>query len=156
MISDVVIIGLLATNAAFVGVGVYILYRFHVFTQLRVGSIASFLSSRGDEPSDLAHLWDSMVERALGKMGGQIMGQRSGVVRADMAAAKDMVRQSVQTEYPILAMVADKLWKNWDKHLAKNPGMIDSLQPLIEKYMGGEASQKDNGAIQSKFRMGGE
>jgi len=146
-------IGLVTWASVLVGVG--IIYRINVLTQSYLRAVTSFAVSDGDQPSGLALLWDSMVERAVSKVSMGQLGRSSGDARREKSAEVELVKASLASEQPMIAMALDKFFPKWGKMLVDNPAIMPQMMEFLNKKMGGaEAPQSNgNGVTQQRFQL---
>jgi len=151
---DAVIIGILSASTTITGVGVYILYGLHVRSQSAVRAFTSFVAPNGDQPSDMAVLWDAMVERTVGKMGMAQLGRSSGQARSEKSAEIDYIKAMVANERPEIAAVLDQVFPKWGKMMAQYPQIV----PKMMEYIGNKSpvDPKATNGVQHKFNLSGD
>jgi len=146
------VIGLVTAASVLVGVG--ILYRINVLTQSYLRAFATFASPDGDQPSQLALLWDSMVDRAVSKVSMGQLGRTSGEARREKSAEVELVKASLASEQPVIAMALDKLFPKWGKMLVDNPGIMPQMMEILNKKMAGPDPGQTNGkVVQQRFQL---
>jgi len=153
-VADVVLIALGAVSATTIGVGVYILYRFYVRVELTIGTVAAYAAARGDEPSYLALLWDSMVDRAVSKISMGQLGVKSGEARQEKSARVEYIKSVVADEQPMIAMALDRFFPKWGKMLADNPQIMPQMMEFVKTKMGGSGEKEPvSNGTQQRFPL---
>lgn len=153
-IIDVLSLTIGLTTGAAVLVGVGILYRFHVLTQSYVRALAAFAVASGDQPSNMALLWDSMVERAIAKLSMGQLGRSSGDARREKSAQIEMIKATVGNEQPVVAMALNQFFPKWGKMLADNPEILPQMMEFMNKKMGGAAAvPAESNGRQQRFQL---
>jgi len=150
---DVIFLISAGLTLGFLGIGVRFLRSLHISVESRLRRFDSFVSARGDEPSNLALVFDAMVERAYSKVAGSQMGVASGVARSEKSAQIDYIKQVVANEQPMVAMALDQVMPKWGKMLANNPKMIDQLMGYLGSMKGKQEAPSANGVQEQLFTL---
>jgi len=145
------VIGLVTATSVLVGVG--ILYRINVLTQSYLRALADYVATDGEQPSHLALLWDSMVERAVSKVTMGQLGRSSGDARREKSAEVELVKASLASEQPMIAMALDKFFPKWGKMLVDNPGIMPQMMDFLNKKMAGPTNSGNGKVVQQRFQL---
>jgi len=111
----------------------------YVVTQTSINSLTSFVAPRGEEPSNLAVLWDSMVDRVMGKVTMGQLGTKSGDARREKSAEVDYIKGVVSSENPMIAMALDQFFPKWGKMIQNNPQIMPQMLEFMNKKAGSTA-----------------
>jgi len=135
-------------------VSLFFLYSLPVSTQFTIRSVSSFVAARGDQPSNLAILWDSMVDRVMGKVTMGHLGTKSGEARREKSAEIDFIKALVSADQPVIAALLDQFVPKWGKMIQNNPNMLPHLMEFVNKKSGQQEPAKvgSNGS-QIKFPL---
>jgi len=150
---DALSLGFLGIICASSLVSVFFLGNLYFSTQSAVRSIGTFVVARDDEPSHLALLWDSMVERAMGKVTMGQLGTKSGDARREKSADVDYIKGVVANEQPMIAALLDQFFPKWGKMLANNPQMMPQMLSFINKKSGESAEKVPTNGNQSTMKF---
>jgi len=103
----------------------------------------SFISPKGDNPSDFALAIDAVADRVVVRLRMAVLGEKGGDAKAARAAEDGMTRDMISAANPMLAMGLDAVMPKWARYLSANPALLPKAMEMMSKYSQGKASTDD-------------
>ena len=150
---ELLLIAITLINVALVATGTTILLRVFLTFNAQIKALSDFTSANGENPSNLALLWDSMVDRASSKVSMGMLGVKSGESRRESAAEVDYIKSVVAADQPVIAMALNQFFPKWGKMLQKNPEMLPKMMEFMETKMGGSPQGPPSNGAQTHMKF---